>query len=626
MAKKVLTDLDLNQNELQNTVIQNLASAPATPKAGQTYYNSTNNNFMGYNGTSWIALDAQGQVYTFSTGLTESSGTVTLNQATGSALGGVIVGSNISVSNGTISVANASTSTKGVIEIATDTEASTGTSETLAVNPKQLATKVTSNTAITGATKCKITYDSKGLVTAGADLSASDIPDISATYQTKLSSTNKLSTDYISGLSTVATTGSYSDLTGTPTVDQTYSGTSTNAQSGVAVKSAIDAAISSVYKPAGSVAFANLPSPSSSIEGYVYDVTDAFTTTADFVEGAGKNYPAGTNVVCINTTGTTYKWDVLTGMVDLSAYQLASTAVTHTASTAVGSATHPVYIASDGTATETTYSLAKSVPADAVFTDTTYSVFTGATGSAAGTSGLVKAPAAGDNTKFLKGDCTWAEALQNTATGSNALTILGTASTYDNATNIGKSTTASVGGTALGMGAAAGYGATAIGMSSAASATAGIALGYNAKATANYAYQIGNGTNNEANSLYVSTSNSDNWKLLGSDGYIPNARLNLDTAPTSASGNAITSGAVYTAITGMATKSKFTNGALTSSSGICTWTITTAKAPDCICRIRETTGGAEVECDVTYGNGSITIKINSTSNISAGTYTAVVIG
>lgn len=36
--------------------------------------------------------------------------------------------------------------------------------------------KVTANAAITGATKTKITYDSKGLVTAGADLSASDLP------------------------------------------------------------------------------------------------------------------------------------------------------------------------------------------------------------------------------------------------------------------------------------------------------------------------------------------------------------------------------------------------------------------------------------------------------------------
>lgn len=38
------------------------------------------------------------------------------------------------------------------------------------------------NTNITGGTKCKITYDSKGLVTKGEDLAASDIPDLSATY------------------------------------------------------------------------------------------------------------------------------------------------------------------------------------------------------------------------------------------------------------------------------------------------------------------------------------------------------------------------------------------------------------------------------------------------------------
>ena len=40
----------------------------------------------------------------------------------------------------------------------------------------QLSNKVTANGSITGATKTKITYDSKGLVTAGADLTASDIP------------------------------------------------------------------------------------------------------------------------------------------------------------------------------------------------------------------------------------------------------------------------------------------------------------------------------------------------------------------------------------------------------------------------------------------------------------------
>lgn len=38
--------------------------------------------------------------------------------------------------------------------------------------------KVTANANITAGTKCKITYDAKGLVTAGADLTASDIPTL----------------------------------------------------------------------------------------------------------------------------------------------------------------------------------------------------------------------------------------------------------------------------------------------------------------------------------------------------------------------------------------------------------------------------------------------------------------
>ena len=42
-------------------------------------------------------------------------------------------------------------------------------------------------------------------------------------------------------------------------------------------------------------------------------------------------------------------------------------------------------------------------------TDTTYSAFSGATSGAAGTSGLVPAPLAGDQNKVLKGDGTWSE-------------------------------------------------------------------------------------------------------------------------------------------------------------------------------------------------------------------------
>lgn len=83
-------------------------------------------------------------------------------------------------------------------------------------------------------------------------------------------------------------------------------------------KDEINAKISAVYKPAGSVAFAELPSLSESILGNVYNVTDAFTTTANFVEDAGNKHPKGTNVVVVKV-GDAYKYDVLSGYVEKEA-------------------------------------------------------------------------------------------------------------------------------------------------------------------------------------------------------------------------------------------------------------------------------------------------------------------
>lgn len=155
-SKNMLVDLNLNGNELQKAVIQNLAAAPANPKNGQIYYNTVDKLLYIYDGSNWVA----GKTYTFSAPLALDA-------------------------NNNVSVGDASTAAKGVIEIATDAEASTGTDTVRAINAKQLATKVTANEAIMASTKCKITYDSKGLVIAGSDLSASDIPDISSTYVTQ---------------------------------------------------------------------------------------------------------------------------------------------------------------------------------------------------------------------------------------------------------------------------------------------------------------------------------------------------------------------------------------------------------------------------------------------------------
>lgn len=98
----------------------------------------------------------------------------------------------------------------------------------------------------------------------------------------------------------------------------------TDAMTAEQITNAISGAVSSVYKPGGSAAFDSLPELSAANLGKVVNVTDDFTTTADFVEGAGKKHSSGTNVAIVEagTTGESpeYKYDVLAGFVDLSGY------------------------------------------------------------------------------------------------------------------------------------------------------------------------------------------------------------------------------------------------------------------------------------------------------------------
>lgn len=82
-------------------------------------------------------------------------------------------------------------------------------------------------------------------------------------------------------------------------------------------------ALNGAYIIRGNSTFANLPTTlTKAMSGYVYNVTTEFTTTANFVEGAGKKYPAGTNVVIVNLgTDSTpdMKYDVISSFVDVDA-------------------------------------------------------------------------------------------------------------------------------------------------------------------------------------------------------------------------------------------------------------------------------------------------------------------
>lgn len=95
-------------------------------------------------------------------------------------------------------------------------------------------------------------------------------------------------------------------------VSDVYTQTQTDAK--------IAAAISSTYKPSGSVEFASLPTPSADNLGNVYNVTNAFTAGASFIASEqGQKYPADTNVAVVEVEGQ-YYFDALSGFVDLTGY------------------------------------------------------------------------------------------------------------------------------------------------------------------------------------------------------------------------------------------------------------------------------------------------------------------
>ncbi|MEA5110362.1 hypothetical protein SDC9_36959 [bioreactor metagenome] len=58
MARKIyLVDIDLNRNQLVQVRIENLATAPASPLAGQMYFDTTLNKLRVWSGTAWLTMD-----------------------------------------------------------------------------------------------------------------------------------------------------------------------------------------------------------------------------------------------------------------------------------------------------------------------------------------------------------------------------------------------------------------------------------------------------------------------------------------------------------------------------------------------------------------------------------------
>ena len=275
--------------ELQNANFHNLAVAPTTNlRGGRFYYSTVDNTLYVYNGSQWLNALAQGTTYS--------------------------AGSGIDITGGAISIDN----------------------------------------SVTGATKCKITYNSQGLVTAGADLQASDIPSLTLSKISDITAsaselnimdgvtvtandinsvTSKIGLTSLSIASGSSNYLSYDNSTGqfSANVDTTVGTVSTNLVTSGAVKTYVDNAVTGVIIPKGSIsAISGLPTLTASHLGWMYNFSASFTTTSDFVEGTGQTYPAGTNVVVVEYTSGTYKYDVFSGFVDTSSFITASSTNTLT--------------------------------------------------------------------------------------------------------------------------------------------------------------------------------------------------------------------------------------------------------------------------------------------------------
>jgi len=79
---KILSQLNLSRNELQNAVLQRLASAPGSPVEGQMYYNTTADIPYIYANGSWLAMGSTGSGAT-NLSQTLSATTVAINSDTG---------------------------------------------------------------------------------------------------------------------------------------------------------------------------------------------------------------------------------------------------------------------------------------------------------------------------------------------------------------------------------------------------------------------------------------------------------------------------------------------------------------------------------------------------------------
>lgn len=252
--------------------------------------------------------------------------------------------------------------------------------------------------------------------------------------------------------------------------------------------------------------------------------------------------------------------------------------------------------------------------------------------------------------------------VNNAAESTNGVAIKGSGSVQS--TQIGALGSASSMSTSVGFSAyATGSQSITIGHGAQASASKSYAFGEQAKSTAIGAFQFGQATNNEAGSVYFGLTTdgntTTNYKLLGSDGKIPDDRLNTTIARTAnipdisnlankdLSNLSATGEAKFQAPLVSGTNIKTINGnsllgsgditiqggtsytascpAITPVDGVATWTVTHNLGSQAVVTALYSNNNKIEHNTLITSNNALTVTFKASSTVSAGSYKIVVL-